>query len=366
MKKSLSRVLCLLLISSILFGALAGCGGGKSGSASGGSSSSSSSSGGSSSSGEKIELSFSHHDTTTSVWHAYFTEWANNIMAESNCEITIYPGATLAATGDGLNALRTGVCDILWTNMAFFAGQFPVTEGVILPMIGNGANGEQFTNALWDLWEDEEVGPALRNDWSEFKMCILHASPTFPLGLKEPGSSPADLAGRTVRAPAGGLTGLMTAAGLNPVLTPPGDIYTSMDKGIIEGYMLDYSGIPGFALEEVTDYMLDISAMNQFMCVIMYQETFDALPDDVKAAIDKYAVRETALKLARNCDEFAAECKGNFEEKGTLIPLSDEDLAAWEAAGKVVQDQWVADTASIHDSQKFLDRLIEYIEKYTA
>ena len=162
-KNSAFRLFCLLLVGSLLSVSLAACssGGGGSGS-SGDSGGGTADSGGSSSSGETIKLSFSHHDAATSAWGVYFEDWAARVGAESNCEITVYAGSTLAAASDGLQALRTGVCDILWTNMAFYPGQFPVTEGTILPMIGNNATAQEFTEVLWDLWEDETVGQALR------------------------------------------------------------------------------------------------------------------------------------------------------------------------------------------------------------
>lgn len=356
MKKLFALVLALSLTIS-----LAACGG------SSDSNSSSNSGGGSSSSGETIKLSFSHHDAATSVWGLFFEDWAANVSAESSCEITVYPGATLAASGDGLQALRTGVCDILWTNMAFFPGQFPITEGTILPMIGNGATADQFTQVLWDLWEDEEIGKGLRGEWSEFKILILHASPGFPIGLAAEGATPSDLAGRTLRAPAGGLTNLLLGANANPVLTPPGDIYTSMDKGIIEGYMLDMAGIEGFKLDEVSNYVLDLNAMNQFMVIVMLQSRFDALPDDVKAAIEKYSGRDNSIAFAVNTQTASDGMRSVFENDGRLIVPTEAQLDEWKAIAAPIHEQWIADTASdSFDSRAFFNRMIELIHQYTA
>lgn len=360
------RLFCLLLVGSLLSFSLAACSSGG-GSGSSGDSGGTTDSGNSSSSGETIKLSFSHHDAATSAWGIYFEDWAARVGAESNCEITVYAGSTLAAAGDGLQALRTGVCDILWTNMAFFPGQFPVTEGTILPMIGNNATAQEYTEVLWDLWEDETVGQALRDEWSEFKVLILHGSPGFPLGLASEGRVPADIAGRSIRAPAGGLTDLMNAIGANPVLTPSGDIYTSMDKGIIEGYLLDFCGVEGFKLDEVTDYIIDLNVMNQFMLIVMTQERFDSLPDDVKAAMENNSGRENSIAFAEITQAASDEMRSVFEESGRLIVPTEEEYALWEEAAVPVQEQWIENnTSDSFDAQAFYDKLIELVGQYTA
>lgn len=318
-------------------------------------------------SGDVLKLSFSHHDAATSVWGLFFEEWAQNVKEASDgeCEITVYAGATLAAPSDGLQALRTGVCDILWTNMAFYPGQFPVTDGTILPFYNNGATAGQATAALWDLWEDPDVGPLLQDEWGEFKMLILHGSPGFPLGLTEEGRTPEDVAGRTLRCPAGGLTDLYAECGANPVLTPSGDIYTSMDKGIIEGYTIDFAGIKGFKLEEVTNYAVDLNSMNQWMCILMTKEKWESLPDKVKAAMEQYSGREASIAFADRTQEDSDAMKKVFEDSGRLIVPTEDEMAQWEEVGKVVQQNWIDANAGSFDSQLFYDKLGEYIDKET-
>lgn len=253
---------------------------------------------------------------------------------------------------------------LLWTNMAFFPGQFPVTEGTILPMTGNGADAMAYTNALWDMWEDEEYGQALQDEWSEFKILLLHGSPGYPIGLSSEGSSPSDLAGRTIRAPAGGLTDLMTAIGANPVLTASGDLYTSMEKGILDGYLIDYCGIKGFALEEVTNYALDLNVLNITMMILMTQETWDSLSPEVQAAFEEYSYRDGSLAMAEASQADADAMIEVFESSDRLITPSEADLEAWQEAAASVQDQWVADNASLLDSQGFLDRFMELTAQY--
>jgi TRAP-type C4-dicarboxylate transport system substrate-binding protein len=362
-QRSVKKALAFVLAGAMLLGTLTACGNGTAGD----SGTSSKGTSGSSGSGETLKLSFSHHDSATSTWGVFFETWAKNVSDASDgaCEITVYPGATLAAPADGLQALRTGVCDILWTNMAFFPGQFPVTEGTILPMVGNNATAEEFTNVLWDLWEDEEVGQPLRDEWSEFKVLILHASPGFPIGLTKAASTPADMSGRTVRAPAGGLTSLMTAINANPVLTPSGDIYTSMDKGIIEGYLIDFCGIDGFKLEEVTNYILDLNAINIYMMVIMTQEKYDSLPDSVKNAMEEYSGRDSSVAFAATTDAAADAMRADFEDSGRLIVPTEAEYALWEEAAKPVQEEWISSNAANFDSQKFYDRMIELVDQYT-
>lgn len=357
---TLRKMIALVLVCVMALCLLAGCGG-KENAPSG------SGNAGGTGKTDTLKMSFSHHDAATSIWGICFEDWADEVDKAGLTDITVYAGATLAAPADGLNALRTGVCDILWTNMAFFPGQFPVTDATILPMINNGATADEATQVLWDIWEDEEMGKALRDEWSEFKVLLMHGSPGFPIGLAKAGSAPSDLAGRTLRAPAGGLTELMTAVGANPVLTPSGDIYTSMDKGIIEGYNIDYAGIAGFKLQDVTNFCLDLNTINIFMVVLMKQEKFDALPADVQAALESASGREASVALAKRTQESADATRAEFESSGRLIIPDAEELAAWDSAAQPVHENWISKNASdSFDSQAFYDRLVSLFQKYTA
>lgn len=104
------KAIGLTLACSMLLGLLTACGGNSSNDNSGTDTSTSPTS---ASSGDTLKLSFSHHDAATSAWGIFFEEWADNIGEASGgaVDITVYPGASLAAPADGLQALRTGVCD---------------------------------------------------------------------------------------------------------------------------------------------------------------------------------------------------------------------------------------------------------------
>lgn len=320
------------------------------------------------STGEVIQLSMSHHDAATSVWGVFFEDWANEVKEASDgqVDITVYAGAQLAAPSDGLQALRTGVCDILWTNMAFFPGQFPATEGLILPMINDNATAEESTNALWDLWEDEEYGQILADEWSEFKVLLVHGSPGFPIGLDEAASTPDDISGRTLRAPAGGLTDLFAACGANPVLTPSGDIYTSMDKGIIEGYTIDFAGIKGFKLDEVTNYVIDLNMINMYMMIVMTKDKWDSLPDSVKAAFEECSGREESLKIAELSQQDSDAMKATFAETDRVITPTEDEYQLWVETSTPVTEAWIDANSGSFDAQGFLDAYKGYLANYTG
>lgn len=363
----MKKIIALILSCAIVLSMLTACGNSTSSNSNANNSASNSSDSSNKKSQEVTKLSFSHHDAATSVWGVYFEEWADEVDASGLTDTTVYAGATLAAPADGLNALRTGVCDILWTNMAFYSGQFPVTEATILPMLNNGATAEEATQVFWDLWENEEMGQALRDEWSEFKILIMHGSPAFPIGLTNAGSTPDDIAGRTLRTPAGGLTELMNEIGANPVLTPSGDIYTSMDKGIIEGYHIDYAGIAGFKLDECTNYALDLGTINIFMIIAMTQEKFDSLPADVQAALEGASGREASVEFAKRTDEAADEMRATFAADGRLITPTDAEMKLWQEAAQPVHENWIKNnTSDTFDAQAFYDYLADLFLQYTT
>jgi len=67
----------------------------------------------------------------------------------------------------------------------------------------------------------------------------------------KPVQSLSDLKGLKLRSPAGASTDMVTAWGGTPILMGPGDMYQSIEKGVIEGCVFEYSGIGSFKLNEV-------------------------------------------------------------------------------------------------------------------
>jgi hypothetical protein len=150
---------------------------------------------------------------------------------------------------------------------------------------------------LWDLYESE---PALQEELSEFVPLMMHSNPSNIIATidKYPISKMSDLKGLKFRASAGAASDLLLAWGATPMQMAPGDIFQAVEKGTVEGYIFDLSGITSFSLQEVTANYTDMPVYLGPYYLLMNRNSFDALPEDLQQIILDSSDRETSLEMA--------------------------------------------------------------------
>lgn len=361
MKRSrLVRLLCALLCVCLL----AACGGGGE-KASNNGGSDGNTGGGDSALTEKISLSFSHHDSANSAIGRYWQSWADKIYEDSNgmIEITVYAGAALAAPADGINALNSGVCDILWTCTGFFPGQFPVTEAAVIPF--NGV--ENAVQAAYIMDEAYNTIPELKAEWEGqgLKVLQLNCAPASYLLSNVRIAEPADAQGQTIRCMSGLPTQLISSMGASAVVSPSGEIFTSMEKGILQGTVFDLGGAKGFNLFEVSPYLLDMVLYCGCVPCVMLQSTWDSLPAEAQEIIERNSGLTGMLNFAVEYEIDAQAYYNQFSEAGRLVQPTAEQQTKWNELAAEVSADWIAqNTSDSLDYQSVVDQFGVIIEKY--
>lgn len=337
----------ILLIVAMVF-ALAGCGG----------------DGGET--GEVYELSLSTHDPAGSGNTVYQQAWADEIKEASGgrINITIYPGGTLAASADALDAVKTGACDIAWIFTGFYANQFPLTDVATLPLLGI-ESATQATDALWDMYETSEQLQAELN--AQFKPLMVYTNnPNYIGTAGKPVEKLADVEGLKLRASAGTATEMVTAWKGTPISMGPSDMYQSLEKGVINGYVFEYSGIGSYNLVEVTDSYLELPICVGPFMLAMNTETWNSLPEDLQQIIMDCSDRETSRGAAEVFEEDAASTVEEIKAAGAdIIVPDDATKAEFQVAADAYNETWAAkNSADGFDGAEYLQNFKDAVMKY--
>lgn len=313
-----------------------------------------------------IELKLHHHDPPNSIMGNFFTEWAQEIESKTDgrVKITIFPGSTLGAATDATNMLRNGIVDIAWGFIGLLPGEFPVSEVFSLPMLGIESTYAG-SMALWDMYQNTDL---LKNEYEGLKVLILHIHAPAPIGSKKEIQSAEDLKGMQIRAPGGPVTEFLKRLGASPLGMPPGEIYQSMQKGVIDGWMIDPMGVDAYKLPEVTPYLLDAKTYVFPFWIAMSENKWNALPDDVKAVFEEVSGETAIRKIADAIDTSIALVEEQMAANGGKITtLSEEEKARWAEVSRGVQEQWVKDTAAKGlPAQEAFDKMLELVQKYSG
>jgi TRAP-type C4-dicarboxylate transport system substrate-binding protein len=210
--------------------------------------------------------------------------------------ITLYAGGTIASMPEALDAVKSGAADVAWIFSSMYPGQFQITEAMMLPLIGL-KTPQQAAKAMWDLYAENET---FRNELdSRFKVLMMYTNPiNLVVTSKKPINTVADLKGLKLCATAGTATDLVTAWGGVPILMGPGEMYSAMDKGVLDGYVLEPSGIKSFKLYEVAKYYTAIDFHAAPFLILMNKDTWNSLPVDLQQIIDKESGRAVSIRFA--------------------------------------------------------------------
>ena len=326
MKNRFTKLTALLLALVLCLG-LAACGssGGKSG-------------------GDKdkvYEFTLSMHDPKTTATAVYIQSWIDKVdkATDGHVKITLYDNATLSAATDIGDNVKSGAVDIGWLYTSYYAGQFPLSDVINLPMQGFG-DPVVSTEVLWALHDKYSQ---VEGEWGDFKLLMLYGNPGMILcSAEKPIQSIADLKGMTIRCPAGAVTDLLAAWGASPITMPPPDLYEAIEKKNINGYIFEPAGICNFSLQEITKYYTDYPLYDGPFGLIMNKAQWDSLPKEYQDAIDGISGKDASLGAAKAfADDVVAKREVIKAAGGQFVELPEASIAEMQVTADQIAQSWV-------------------------
>ena len=355
------RILGLICIGVLAGGLLAGCGSSDETASSGTEEATSESASEESSvdtSNAEYTLNVQTHDPESSATGDFLNAWAETVEEESEgrIDIQIYFGGTLGTATDTLDLLRNGTCDIGWGLQSFYADTFPVTEVFQLPMI-DISSAEQGSYALWNFYNNYDYMTA---EYEDFHVLVLHANCQSPISTRdEKLESIEDLQGMQIRAMSGPPTTFVQNLGASPFSCSLQDLYSNLEKGVVDGCITDFHGIKSFKLDEVIGYMLDANIGISTYFLMMNQDSYDALPEDLQTIIDEASA--DAIQYTSAWDIVEEEQREAYADM--LYTWDDEEMAKLQEVADQTIDEWIESmTEAGYDGQAIYDDAMAEIE----
>lgn len=312
-----------------------------------------------------------HHflPATSNAQRNVIEPWCNKVAAESGGKLKcqIYPAMQLGGTPAQLfDQARDGVADIVWTVPTYAAGRFTKSEVFELPFMAHTAKGG--SQALWVYVQ--------RNALDEFKgtrPLFLHVHDGSVLHLaKRPVNTLDDLKGLKIRAATRINAKMLSALGAAPVQMPLPQVPESLSKGVIDGAMVPWEGVPAVKLQEITRYAVDVPAgaphfSNTIFAFVMNQAKYDALPAELKKVIDANSGLQTSATAGEKGFDAAAEPHRKLarDRGNTISALSEAEYKRWVKACENVDDDWIKEAiAKGADGKKLLAEARALIGQY--
>ena len=266
----------------------------------------------------------------------HLLKWVAKFNAEGKgvLSINFIGGPKAIPTFEVGNAVNTGVVDLGFSTGAFYTNVMPESDFLKLTQI---PIAEQRKNgafaAINEVWHKKANMAYLGR--------VVENQP-FHVYLTKKVDKP-DLTGLKIRiTPV--YRDFFQALGANVVTTPPGEVYTALERGVVDGYGWPIGGIFDFNWQEKTKFRIDPGFYDAEVSIIMNLDKFKALKPNQRAYLEKQmlaleAQNPTVWKQYAASETARQEKAGiqviTFDAAGTKKYVDAAYDAGWANAIKV-------------------------------
>lgn len=298
-------------------------------------------------SAETTTLRFSHFWPATAATHTeIFEPWAKKIEQESGgrIKVELYPSATLSKPDATYDATAKGTVDIGSQLQGYTNGRFPLTQVAELPGLSNSA--AQMNCMLQTLYDDGVIADEYKDTHLLF---MMGTGPGGMHTIDKAIRTPDDLKGLRMRRPSAIAGDIIEAAGGTPVGLPATDIYTSLQRGVLDGLSLPWDATGSFRLIELTNTHTNIPFYSSAIMVTMNKDKYNSLPDDLKKVIDDNSGMQMAAAAGKVFDAEDAKYMAEAKAKGdTMIDIPDPlNDPKWKGPLEAGTEKYLNDVAAL-------------------
>ncbi|NYS77595.1 MULTISPECIES: TRAP transporter substrate-binding protein DctP [Halomonadaceae] len=247
------------------------------------------------------------YDQTSAYTREVAQRYIERVEEASQGDLTIgLNGPDVVSPFEQLQPVSAGVFDLLYTHGAYHTNTTGVGAAMDAVFVGPDATHE---SGLWDYIDEH---------YNELGLKLLAIPPLgssgFQYVLKDPIEGTPGLEGRRIR---GSATYTSTTQGLGgtPVLMSGGDVYSSLDRGVIDGAAWGLNGVEDFGWDEVAGYFSKPTFGQTYTYLFMNLAAFNALDEEEQAVLLEQG-RELENETAGILDELALQEWESLKEKG--------------------------------------------------
>ncbi|MFM9971417.1 MAG: TRAP transporter substrate-binding protein [Burkholderiales bacterium] len=263
-----------------------------------------------------------------------FQPWIEDVTKASGgtLKIDALYGGQLGNFGVMYDRVVDGVADIGFIVASFAAGKFRMHEVAALPF--ESGPSVQASTALWKMYE-KGVTRAEFNDTIPIAIWVFANA---ALHSREPIRVVEDMKGKRISAGNSATGKIIATLGAAPSPFRPDELYQVLQRGTIDGSLINYSAISTFKLSEVVKHHVDLPLGGDPAMLIMNRKKYESLPPAAKAAIDKYSFLSLSQKTARRADEDWAQSRDGVKER--ITPMNQQEQDRWRKTLAPVAVAW--------------------------
>ena len=246
-----------------------------------------------------------------------------------------------------VEALRTGLID-----MVFMAGSYYTS---IIPEI------DIMSLSTKTPWQEKADGVLDYLEEIHNKKANTHvlgrvgSGSYFHVFLSKPISSMADFKGLKLRSSATPVP-FIKSMGVSPVGMPPPDIYTAMERGVVDGYILPPATIRDFGLIKASKYMVYPGFYKPSTFILMNLDKWNKLPGHLQELLTTHTEEMAHYAIAAK-HELLIDDLADFEKQGMkFVVLEPADAKKFTAQAEATLVEAIS-KKSPEETKKLLEMI---------
>lgn len=249
-----------------------------------------------------------------------------NETGQGTVQIDYVGGPEAVPTFELGNAVSAGIVDIANNTTAFYTNLLPIGDALHL---ATNTIQEQRANGCY-----EKIDQLHQDQMNVKYLARTGDNIQFHLYLTKPIES-TDLSGLTIRTTPV-YRAMFEALGATLVRTAPGEVYTSLERGAIDGYGWPVQGVMDLGWDEQTKYRVDPGFYQVDVNFLVNMDTWSGLSDEAKQVLEEAAAwteERNAENLEINEREAAAQAEAGIETIAFEGEMADSWLQTAQEAG---------------------------------
>jgi len=291
---------------------------------------------------EPIVLRYTAHTPRShGLYTRAFVPFSQMVERETNGRLRMvgFSDALMHDPLDGFKACVTGISDYTPGYVTYQPGSFKLLHATQLPFLFP-------TPQVASLVMEELYPTYFKQEYERMGVYLAHTDCTSPYNMiaKTPIQRLEDMRGIKIRTTGGIVSEIFHELGAVPVALAASEVYTALQRGVVDAIALSVSDMASYRLQEIAPYYTRINLNVLALHFCLSRRAFDALPQDLKEQL--YLLFRIRSQIAvqnyysGEGDEraYATLTNGGVE----IIDLDDEERARFRAAVEPLTARYIA------------------------
>jgi len=253
-----------------------------------------------------------NNDLNTPLWilRDHLTELSNGTI-----RIRYIGGPEAISIGASGEAIRDGLVDIQLTTTAYYNSIVPDSLAIDFSLLGFEENRNSGAlDFLSDIHEEKMNARILAQSTGR----------AYAFYMKDRIDRVSDFRGKRIRA-AGIYAPIAEVLGMEYTNIPGGEIYSALERGVVEGLAWSNLGTSGFSLQEQYNYVVHPEFLTAGGVILINADTWNALPAATQRVMTE-AARRTEFDFVAGAEKLVEAERDVIRSAGVeFVTLEDAD-----------------------------------------